>query len=83
MEALRSRIKENEKLVSDALAAYFAARSGTALYQAMEYSVVNGGKRIRPFLTLEFCRLVRCAGRGGIALCLRDRNGAQFFADPR
>ncbi len=57
MEALRSRIKENEKLVSDALAAYFAARSGTALYQAMEYSVVNGGKRIRPFLTLEFCRL--------------------------
>ena len=52
MEALRSRIKENEKLVSDALAAYFAARSGTALYQAMEYSVVNGGKRIRPFLTL-------------------------------
>ncbi len=57
MEALRSRIKENAKLVSDALAAYFAARSGTALYQAMEYSVVNGGKRIRPFLTLEFCRL--------------------------
>lgn len=57
MEALRSRIKENAKLVSDKLAAYFAARSETALYQAMEYSVVNGGKRIRPFLTLEFCRL--------------------------
>ena len=28
--------------------------------EAMRYSVVNGGKRIRPVLTLEFCRL--CGG---------------------
>jgi geranylgeranyl diphosphate synthase, type II len=27
------------------------------LYDAMRYSVLGGGKRIRPFLTLEFCRL--------------------------
>lgn len=57
MEALQSRIAENAKLVSDALAGYFASRSETELYQAMAYSVTNGGKRIRPFLTLEFCRL--------------------------
>ena len=30
------------------------------LYEAMRYSLLGGGKRIRPILTLEFCRL--CAG---------------------
>ena len=30
------------------------------LYDAMEYSLVAGGKRIRPLLVLEFCRL--CGG---------------------
>ena len=27
------------------------------LYEAMRYSVLSGGKRIRPFLVMEFCRL--------------------------
>ena len=27
------------------------------LYEAMRYSAMSGGKRIRPFLVLEFCRL--------------------------
>ena len=30
------------------------------LYDAMEYSLLGGGKRIRPILTLEFCRV--CCG---------------------
>ena len=30
------------------------------LYDAMEYSLLGGGKRLRPILTLEFCRL--CCG---------------------
>ena len=30
------------------------------LFQAMRYSLLAGGKRIRPVLTLEFCRL--CGG---------------------
>ena len=30
------------------------------LYDAMEYSLLSGGKRLRPLLTLEFCRL--CCG---------------------
>lgn len=30
------------------------------LYDAMEYSLLAGGKRLRPILTLEFCRL--CCG---------------------
>lgn len=32
------------------------------LYDAMEYSLLGGGKRLRPILTLEFCRL--CCGDG-------------------
>lgn len=30
------------------------------LYEAMEYSLLGGGKRLRPIFTLEFCRL--CCG---------------------
>ena len=35
------------------------------LYDAMGYSLLGGGKRIRPILTLEFCRL--CCGDFGTA----------------
>ena len=28
------------------------------LFDAMRYSLLAGGKRIRPFLTLEFCRML-------------------------
>ena len=28
-----------------------------ALFEAMRYSLLAGGKRIRPVLTLEFCRI--------------------------
>ena len=36
-----------------------------ALYEAMEYSLLGGGKRLRPIFTLEFCRL--CCGDWKIA----------------
>lgn len=35
---------------------------------AMKYSIENGGKRIRPVLVLEFCRI--CGGNISDALCL-------------
>ena len=31
-----------------------------ALFDAMEYSLLAGGKRLRPILAMEFCRL--CGG---------------------
>ena len=37
-----------------------------ALYRAMHYAVMGGGKRIRPVLVLEFCRL--CGGEISAAL---------------
>ena len=30
------------------------------LYEAMRYSLLSGGKRLRPVLTLEFARLCGC-----------------------
>ena len=38
------------------------------IVEAMNYSLSNGGKRIRPVLTLEFCRA--CGGNPEDALCL-------------
>jgi len=40
----------------------------TKMLEAMRYSVENGGKRIRPMLTLEFCRM--CGGSVEAALPL-------------
>ena len=38
----------------------FHGQPQKALYEAMEYSLLGGGKRLRPIFTLEFCRL--CCG---------------------
>ncbi len=52
-----SRVAED----TDALLIELLSPSGSvnqiALYDAMRYSVAAGGKRIRPFLTTEFCAL--------------------------
>lgn len=52
--------KEYKALVESALEQSFAAATGTALEglaEAMRYSLLAGGKRIRPMLVLEFCRI--------------------------
>ena len=38
----------------------------TDLYEAMRYSLLSGGKRLRPVMTLEFARL---CGLTGTMLC--------------
>lgn len=50
------------KIIDGGLAEYvYAARDGQDIVtDAMRYSIQNGGKRIRPMLTLEFCRV--CGG---------------------
>ena len=55
MTAEEYRIK-----IDDALAGYFNVRDGAlnaGLAEAMRYSLLAGGKRIRPLLVLEFCRI--------------------------
>ena len=54
MTAEEYRIK-----IDDALAGYFNVREGAlaGLAEAMRYILLAGGKRIRPLLVLEFCRI--------------------------
>ena len=55
--AVTEKICENAALVEDALSAFFSRHKDTELYKSMAYSTMCGGKRIRPFLVLEFCRM--------------------------
>ncbi len=54
---IKNRLFENSKLVEDFLHSFFEGRS-TKLYEAMQYSINCGGKRIRPFLVIEVCRML-------------------------
>lgn len=56
------------KIIDNGLAEYvYAAHDGQDIVtDAMRYSIQNGGKRIRPMLTLEFCRV--CGGDPQTAL---------------
>lgn len=59
----------DKELVEKALQALFRGCEPHAdLYDAMNYSLLAGGKRIRPILTLECCRL--CGGTDTQALSL-------------
>ena len=52
--------KEYKALIDKALDGYFKAHEELpqgGLAQAMRYSLLAGGKRIRPMLVLEFCRV--------------------------
>lgn len=68
MTVFESRSKEYAALINEAAAQYvspvsFKGRESAGLdvmLDAMSYSLENGGKRIRPMLTLEFCRA--CGG---------------------
>lgn len=63
------RYEGNRELVEKALGNLFRGSAPHAdLYDAMNYSLLAGGKRIRPILTLECCRL--CGGADNAALAL-------------
>lgn len=55
---MNKRMEEYRLLVDGYLASCF--QEGGTLREAMRYSLLAGGKRIRPILTLEFCRV--CGG---------------------
>lgn len=54
---LKEQMIKDAEVVDRALSDFFAKHENTTLYQAMSYSTMCGGKRIRPFLVLAFCRL--------------------------
>lgn len=54
---MKNELKHLQNLIEKRLDGYFAGDSEQKLiYDAMRYSLLAGGKRIRPVLTLEFCR---------------------------
>ena len=66
-EVFQRQLEEDQRLVETALKGRFRDSAGYAdLTQAMEYSLLAGGKRIRPVLVLECCRL--CGGEPEAAL---------------
>lgn len=65
--AFTDQMARDQALIEDYLARAFAGETRHAdLQEAMEYSLLAGGKRIRPILTLETCRL--CGGDAEAAL---------------
>lgn len=72
MRMSKYTLDEYVSLINDAAMSYLcraASSSGEEkMLEAMRYSVENGGKRIRPILTLEFCRM--CGGDVEAALPL-------------
>lgn len=64
-----ARLRADQELVEQALRGLFRDAAPRAdLYDAMNYSLLSGGKRLRPLLTLECCRL--CGGQAEDALPL-------------
>lgn len=63
----RQQLLDDQRWVEEHLHACFQGREPMAnIYDAMEYSLLAGGKRIRPVLTLETCRM--CGADPGLAL---------------
>ena len=54
---MENTLKKYQNMVETALNGYYTQNNEQKLiYDAMRYSLLAGGKRIRPVLTLEFCR---------------------------
>ena len=61
------QLEADQKQIEAYLRAYFGDREDMAnLYDAMNYSLLSGGKRVRPVLALEVCRM--CGGDPETAL---------------
>ena len=58
-DKLTEQLRYDAELVESALAEYFEREDDDIknLLESEKYSLFAGGKRIRPFLTLEFCKL--------------------------
>ncbi|MBE6573094.1 MAG: polyprenyl synthetase family protein [Ruminococcaceae bacterium] len=59
MTDIKARITEDAKLMESVLESYLSMTDDKypVLFEAMRYGVLDGGKRVRPFLALEFCRM--------------------------
>lgn len=58
MTDINTYIKQQAELISERLDVLLSANLPSTVLDAMKYSVANGGKRIRPILTVEFAKIV-------------------------
>lgn len=58
-KTLQQALEDNSARVEAALDSYTASEDGdiARLTESQRYSLLGGGKRIRPFLAMEFCRM--------------------------
>ena len=65
--SFEARLAADKAQIEEALKGAFRGRTPRAdIYDAMNYSLLAGGKRVRPILTLETCRM--CGGDPAAAL---------------
>ena len=59
MTELKKHLAENAELIAKTLPVYLETTDNdlSLLYESMRYSALAEGKRIRPFLVMEFCRM--------------------------
>ena len=55
-EETKKRIEEYKKIIEENLDKYLQIKYPEKIWESMKYSVMAGGKRIRPILTLEACK---------------------------
>ena len=60
---IREELDNRAKHVEEVLTSYLPLKIGAqmTIFDAMNYSISAGGKRIRPIILLEFCKI--CGGK--------------------
>ena len=78
-------LQAKQALVDARLQEVFTAEPGipTPLREAMRYSLLAPGKRLRPCLVFMACEAAGGTRRTGLACRLRGRNDPYLFAHPR
>lgn len=72
MTDFEKELSAAKALVEKRLAEFFP---GDGLQAAMRYSLLAGGKRIRPILAMKFCEAARRRHVGSVGFRLRCGNG--------
>ena len=54
---IKSYVNEQANIISDKMQSFLSEKISSVVLDAMNYSVSNGGKRIRPILAIEFAKV--------------------------
>ena len=81
--AFDARYQEYLAAIEDYLNSLFAEKPHWAdLYEAMRYSVLSGGKRLRPVMTLEFSRQCGLDRHKALPVCGALEQEHPYYQNP-